>query len=63
MEVAVDVGLEVCVVQIFLVDPERQEQDDEGLEEDEDLCEPGDALPDRCIVLFAARNLARSRGV
>src|SRR5439155_4418426 len=49
------------VVQIFLIDPEREEQDDNGLEEDDGLCEPWDALPDRNIVFFETRNPTRSR--
>jgi hypothetical protein len=53
---AVNVYLEVLVVEVLLIDPERHEQYDEKLEEDEDLCEPGDAPPDKRIVLFAARN-------
>jgi len=48
--------LEVRVVQIFLIDPERHEQDNEKLDEDEDLCEPGNALQDRTIGFFASRN-------
>lgn len=45
------------------MDPERHEQDDESLEENEDLCEPGNALPDRNIVFFAARIPTRSQEV
>jgi hypothetical protein len=53
---AVNVYLEVLVVEVLLIDPKRHEHDHEKLEEDEDPREPGDALPDRSIVLFAARN-------
>jgi hypothetical protein len=53
---AVNVYLEVLVVEVLLIDPERHEHDNEKLEEDEDPREPRDALPYRCIVLFAGRN-------
>jgi hypothetical protein len=56
LKVAVNVYLEVLVVEVLLINPERHEQDNEKLEENEDLCDPGDALPDRNIVLFAGRN-------
>jgi hypothetical protein len=56
LKVAVNVYLEVLVVEVFLINPERHERDDEKLEEDEDPREPGDALPDKRIVLFAGRN-------
>ena len=61
MEVPVHVSLEVSVVEIFLIDPERQERDDESLEENNDLRKTGNSLPDRYIVLFAARNPTRPR--
>ncbi len=56
MKEAINVYLEILVVEVLLIDPERHEHDNEKLEEDEDPREPGDALPDRSIVLFAARN-------
>jgi hypothetical protein len=44
------------VVEVLLINPERHEHDHEKLEEDEDPREPGDALPDKRIVLFAGRD-------
>jgi hypothetical protein len=56
LQVAVNVYLEVLVVEVLLIDPKRHEHDHEKLEEDEDPREPGEALPDKRIVLFAGRN-------
>jgi len=56
LKVPVNILLEVRVVLVFLVDPEAHEQYDQGLNEEENLCKPGNALPIRQIVLFAARN-------
>ncbi len=56
MKVPVNIRLEVGVVLVFLIDPEGHEQYDQGLNEEENLCKPGNALPIRQIVLFAARN-------
>ncbi len=56
MKVPVNIRLEVRVVLVFLIDPERHEQYDQSLNEKESLCKPGNTLPTRNIVLFAARN-------
>ena len=56
MKVPVNIRLEVGVVLVLLIDPEGHEQYDQGLNEEENLCKPGNALPIRQIVLFAARN-------
>jgi len=56
LKVPVNIRLEVGVVLVFLIDPEGHEQYDQGLNEEENLCKPRNALPIRHVVFFAARN-------